>query len=924
MRNSFFKIMAFITLSGLLITTNNVYAGDPDVNDDGIVDGGDIATAGQCMHRNLAENAQCNTADTNEDGIIDNKDIRFIVSQRGETGFDYTKNIELEDLIFANGSPYPNNIIIIFLYDGEPRATAEEIASLVNGKIAGFIGILNLYQIELPTSTDEGLQIAIDIASSDIRVESALRDRAASSFGMNDNSFLDPVLIQPFSLSSIDQSWELIAATSPQLSEVHIGVLDTGVNMDHPEFIGVSLKGDSPDTIVPYGNICKALLGLEDKKAHGTAVVGIIGANNISALDLSKHKDIQMNGVLSGVPDSLSSSGSEVRYKIAVSDKKNSFSDYVYGIKKLIDLNVDVINLSNGYIRRSGIDANDIVTTPLLKQCFGVSDYAFDIYRDKLTSIFSENPQITFVVSAGNKFAVKDQQTIDDITPANIEMNNVITVAGTDAAGNKAALTKTGYGIDIAAPISGYYVPFAFTGPLSEDDYFKGWSGTSASAPLVTGIIGLMKAITPTTVPLTPVEIKKILQETGDPTGSSIGGKRINAMKAVACVLNKNEYFINLEMLSAIDIEAIENVIDLPLCKKETASIEGIGLVPGNTMELGVQDVSADGSTIVGTESAAEGGVRWTKHDGLQAVWATGRAWGANSNGATVVGSKIHADILNGFTGLEAVRWNAQSGARFLGRLHRLYPSAALDVSADGDTVVGGSTISNIRIQSFFIQTEAFKWTSSLGMRRLGFTTFQGNRSSSEAAAVSADGNSIAINVKHDNGDVAYLWSSGIETRLQDLSTTQSSSSNGISSDGRTIVGSSVGINGQEAVIWTENGDVVGLGFLPSGTYSEAYAVSGDGSVVIGKADGVHPLNQQINKDTAFIWDRVNGMRKLRDVLSQQGVDMSDWFLTDAKAISDDGKTVSGNGVFQSSFESYLANILPDTSSPMMSLVPPH
>jgi hypothetical protein len=56
-------------------------------------------------------------------------------------------------------------------------------------------------------------------------------------------------------------------------------------------------------------------------------------------------------------------------------------------------------------------------------------------------------------------------------------------------------------------------------------------SGTSLSAPFVTGVAGLLKAIKPT---LTPAEIKQILIRTADPiqTDQPIGG-RLNAYRAV-------------------------------------------------------------------------------------------------------------------------------------------------------------------------------------------------------------------------------------------------------------------------------------------------------------------------------------------------------------------------------------------------------
>jgi hypothetical protein len=102
--------------------------------------------------------------------------------------------------------------------------------------------------------------------------------------------------------------------------------------------------------------------------------------------------------------------------------------------------------------------------------------------------------------------------------------------------------------------------------------------------------------------------------------------------------------------------------------------------------------------------------------------------------------------------------------------------------------------------------------------------------------------------------------------------------------------------SGYEAVIW-DNAGITGLGDLPGGRFiSVARAVSGDGSVVVGSADtGAVPAS---DSNTAFIWDSIHGMRALQDVLqSEYGLDLSGWWLLDAKDISDDGRTIVGVGI---------------------------
>jgi len=84
---------------------------------------------------------------------------------------------------------------------------------------------------------------------------------------------------------------------------------------------------------------------------------------------------------------------------------------------------------------------------------------------------------------------------------------------------------------------------------------------------------------------------------------------------------------------------------------------------------------------------------------------------------------------------------------------------------------------------------------------------------------------------------------------------------------------------------------MVGLGNLSAeGHHSGAYAVSADGGIVVGY--GTTQLGGE-----AFLWDELNGMRNLRDVLVQDcGLNLTGWTLADASGISADGMTVVGWG----------------------------
>jgi uncharacterized membrane protein len=166
------------------------------------------------------------------------------------------------------------------------------------------------------------------------------------------------------------------------------------------------------------------------------------------------------------------------------------------------------------------------------------------------------------------------------------------------------------------------------------------------------------------------------------------------------------------------------------------------------------------------------------------------------------------------------------------------FSSVASDVSGDGSVVVGASG------------SEAFRWTSSGGMVGLG--DLPGGRFDSLAYGVSHDG-SVVVGAGTPFGEVEF------------------------------------GFEIQEAFRWTWDRGMVGLGDLPGGALnSVAFAVSGDGSVVVGQGSGESGYE-------AFIWDETNGMRSLTRLLVDEfGLDLTGWTLTRASGVSDDGLTVVG------------------------------
>ncbi|MEZ4883328.1 MAG: S8 family serine peptidase [Chitinophagales bacterium] len=173
------------------------------------------------------------------------------------------------------------------------------------------------------------------------------------------------------------------------------------------------------------------------------------------------------------------------------------------GISYAISMGVDVINLSWG------------------------SKASSETYQNMINE--AHNQGIIIVAAAGNNNDSKK------IYPA--AYNHVLAVASTDFADKK--LTSSTYGdwIDVSAP-GGTIIS---TGSISNDAYEIN-SGTSMSAPMVTGLLGLMKSYDKT---IAADDIVACLLANTDPIldsqfATSMGTGRINAYETLNCLLSVN------------------------------------------------------------------------------------------------------------------------------------------------------------------------------------------------------------------------------------------------------------------------------------------------------------------------------------------------------------------------------------------------
>ena len=307
-----------------------------------------------------------------------------------------------------------------------------------------------------------------------------------------------------------------------------------------------------------------------------------------------------------------------------------------------------------------------------------------------------------------------------------------------------------------------------------------------------------------------------------------------------------------------------------------------------------VGGMSADGRVIVGSRSQFGPVWRW---EGTSVVDIGGA-------GATAKISRDGKVIISDAKDSNGVRsaaiWQGATSWRILGGIPNGKPldnvsSTAYDLNADGSIVVGLAWHSSGA-------SHGFRWDRDNGMVDLGALQAE----SSRANAISGDGQVIVGWDENPNQNTDYnswrgtVWTEKLERLMHPMGFV--GQSEGVNHDGMFIVGRGHPNNYKHAYLYDlAGGRIRDLGAIPRGTtpnqklqedQSIAFAVSDDGSVVVGQSGWQPPLD-------AFIWHKGNGkMMKLSTYLLEKGVTgFEKWTLVGAYCLSPDGKIIAGTGI---------------------------
>lgn len=360
-----------------------------------------------------------------------------------------------------------------------------------------------------------------------------------------------------------------------------VGVLDTGIDLNHPDLAGNLWDGSSAcknesGVIIPGGCLNHGWNFVDntnspdvahceepnrpDPYGHGTHVAGTIGAtgNNVEGV-VGVNWNVKIMAI-----------------KVADSCGFVSSSTWIKGLNFAKQNGAKVVNASFGGFNFSQAESDAIKDFP------GI-----------------------FVAAAGNDVSDNDNLATPNF-PSNYDLSNVIAVAASNSLDNLASFSNFGViNVDVAAPGANILSTFP-------DDEYAYLSGTSMAAPHVAGLAALLWGYAPN---LSVAQVIGTVLSSGDSVNGLSGkvatGRRINAyaaLKAVATVPSIVSTVLQDDgaggMKLRVTFTAKDGVGALPITLKQFEySVDG-----------GVTFAAPTGGDLSGALSVATSGATWSSN----------------------------------------------------------------------------------------------------------------------------------------------------------------------------------------------------------------------------------------------------------------------------------------------------------------------
>ena len=431
------------------------------------------------------------------------------------------------------------NRVIVDLIDGYGIGDAQALAAEFGGRVVFSFRTFRGHIIEFNPFTHQLTDVVDDLEGNGI-VEAVYADvvfEASDHPSPGSDTFRAIGQNVPYREAGFDTVWRMLDRVQ-DLDPVTIAVIDSGMldpaagNFPFTD-LDLSTEFDwNSITMIPRTS---TLPNTPADRFHGTAVTSIIAATNSGG----QNSGDNLSGIVSSVPGmdyhvhsfTAGAGGDGISHSAII-----AALEHIEGVQEY----VDVVNLSYG---RS-------VANPFLRFLYELIDKGFDIAADM--------PGVTFVPAAGN-----DALDASLESPANWSerISNAITVGGTNNShGGRWRGSNFGSPITVAAPAEG--VLLVDVGDISG---YNTDNGTSFAAPMVTGTVALLKAVSPS---LTPREIRDILVDSAE-----YATVCVSSAPPAACHSSDTEIWPFLRADRAMDM-LLSDILDAKI-RGATASAQG-------------------------------------------------------------------------------------------------------------------------------------------------------------------------------------------------------------------------------------------------------------------------------------------------------------------------------------------------------------
>ena len=334
-----------------------------DVNSDGVVDGRDSTR----LLQYLAEwdvTIDYAAADCNGDGTVDGRDstrlLQYLaewdVTLESSAGRIYSRDFTLDDVVTEEDGvmQYVRNEILVVANESASFSDIDTVAKSVGGEIVGCIEITGDYQISFNNKTETELKALIDSLKENPLIDDAVlnyvTEFTSDSVEVNDPWFRTDSEDWYTNLQDWDESkpagrnWGLEAIKAPsawdyadQMSNIKIGILDNGFNVDHPDLTNVVNKSF-------LNTVGRNIIDINGKApGHGSHTLGTFAAQANNRTGITGVFPNMINGTTPKAEayciDNITTGSTLLNNKQSLLQTKESFVE-------LICRNIKVINIS--------------------------------------------------------------------------------------------------------------------------------------------------------------------------------------------------------------------------------------------------------------------------------------------------------------------------------------------------------------------------------------------------------------------------------------------------------------------------------------------------------------------------------------------------------------------------------------------------